>query len=119
MIVMVEQQDVDELARQLLDDLEVDWVSIPRMPWFAARILGPRDNPGAARELITSTLLDLVGHPEAKVVDADMSHEFTSRDELARHLDEQWADTGEPIENEIGWLVERDFELRQPSVDPD
>ena len=110
---MAERDDVDELVRQLLDDLEVDWVSIPRMPWFASRVLGTRDDRRACRDLVVSALLTLAAHPQAKVVDADMSREFTSRDELAQHLEAEWPDDGQPIEGEIGWLVDRDFELRQ------
>ena len=110
---MADQQDVDALARQLLEDLQIDWVSIPRMPWFAARILGHGETPRTTRELVVAALLELVADPAVRVVDGDMSRELTTRDELIRHLDAEWPDDGSPIEGDIGWLVERDFVLRQ------
>ena len=115
---MDHSQQVERLVLDLVDALKDDWVSIPSMTTLAADVTGTWDRR-KNRNLICEALLVLAGRDDVRVVDADMSHEFTSRDELARHLDEQWPDTGEPIENEIGWLVERDFELRQPSGDPD
>lgn len=111
-------RQVERLVLDLVDALEDDWVSIPSMTTLAADVSGTWDRR-TNRALICAALLALTGRDDVKVVDADMGHEFTSRDELARHLDREWPDNGQPIESEIGWLVERDFELRQREAGPD
>ena len=111
-------RQIELLVVELVDALHDDWVSVPSMTTPAAGISGTWDRR-VNRTLIRDALLALVGRDDVKVVDADMSHEFTSRGELATHLDREWPDDGQPIENEIGWLVERDFELRQREAGPD
>jgi hypothetical protein len=107
---------VERLAAVLVDALEVDWVSIPSMPAFAAEVSGTWDRR-ANRALVAATLLALLDDPAVKIVTDDMTRELTDAGALSRHLDAEWPDDGEPIEKDVGWLVERDFELAQP-LDP-
>jgi hypothetical protein len=114
---MADRRMIELLTRDLLDALEVDWVSIPAMTWFAARVAKGSDDH-ARRELVIQALLDLLDDPRVKVVSFDMSRNFDSAAELSRHLNETWPE-GKPPEVETGWLVEQDFELRQPDGQPD
>ena len=109
-------RQVEQLVVELVDALADDWVSIPSMTTPAAAVSGTWDRR-ANRALIRDALLALLERDDVKLVDGDMSREFTNRDELAEHLNSEWPDDGEPIARDIGWLVERDFELRQRSED--
>ena len=110
-------RQVQMLTEYLLDALQEDWVMVPAMAWWAAKVLGTGDTQEQAR-LVRETLLALVDHPRAKVVNGDMTHAFADKAELEGHLDAEWPDNGEPIENDIGWLVDRDFDVSQSPMRP-
>ena len=110
---MAQSAAVDRLAAQLVDELEVDWVSVPRMPWFAARVLGTTERT-PCRELVVEALVALIDHPAAKVVDGNMRRVFTDPVELRRHLDELWPDSDHLPDVEPGWLVERSYDVSHP-----
>lgn len=110
---MPDTEHVERLAGILVDALDVDWVSVPSMPAFAAEVSGTSDRR-TNRALVAATLVALLDEPAVRIVTADMTRELTDAAALTRHLDTEWPDDGEPITNDIGWLVERDFEPRQP-----
>jgi hypothetical protein len=113
---MARSAAVDRLAAELVDELEVDWVSIPRMPWFAARVLGTTERT-PCRDLVVEALVALIDHPEAKVVDGNMRRVFTDPVELREHLAETWPDADHLPDVEVGWLVERDYDVSHRRAD--
>ena len=118
MKLVADGSPVERLSAELLQALDIDWVSIPSMPAFAADITGTWDRR-TNRELVVATLVALLDDPDVRIVSGDMTRELTDAASLIESLDEVWPDDGSPIEQEIGWLVERDFELRQRDADAD
>ena len=116
---MVDEELVDRLERDLLDDLQDDWVSVMAMVWSAQHVLQLTD-PREIQEVITATLVRLLDNPTVKIVTGGMGQALATQHELVEHIGREWPSHGEiPVSGEVVWLVERDFELRQPSVDPD
>ena len=104
---------VDRLERDLLTDLEDDWVSVMAMVWSAQHVLKMTDLR-EIQSVVTATLVRLLQNPEVKLVTGGMGHALTSEDELVDHIRREWPTDGEiPVSGEVVWLVDRDFELRQ------
>jgi hypothetical protein len=114
---VVDADQVQRLEADLLEDLKDDWVSILAMVWSAEHVLGLEDQE-EIRKVIIAALANLVENPKVQIVDGDMIRSFDDRDELARHIRDSWPVDGRtPVSGEVAWLVERDFELRQPRDD--
>jgi hypothetical protein len=108
---------VDRLERDLLDDLQDDWVSMSAIIWSAQHVLRLTDH-AQIETVVTETLARLVSHPDAKVVTGGMGHAFETPAEFVQHIAREWPRDGQlPVAGEVAWLVERDFELRQRSED--
>ena len=111
---MVDAELVDRLADDLLDDVRDDWVSVMAMVWSCEQVLHMTDLH-EIEEVITATLVRLIDHPDVKVLDGDMVRVFADPVELAQHIHHEWPRSGDiPVSGDVVWLVERDFELRQP-----
>jgi hypothetical protein len=116
---MVDERLVDRLERDLLEDLEDDWVSVMAMVWSAQHVLNLTDLT-EIQEVITATLVRLLDNPTVKLVTGGMGHTLTTERELVEHMSSEWPTDGEiPVSGEVVWLVERDFELRQREAGPD
>lgn len=100
---------IDELRAEALDALLDDYVSIGRLQTFARRIR--RDlNEDEVRLLVTEVLASLVHHPDAKVIDGGMRHIFASPEEIRRHVDDTWQESGpRPGTGQVAWVVKRDY----------
>ena len=116
---MIDPKLVDQLERDLLEDLEDDWVSMSAMVWSAQHVLHLTDH-AEIEAVIIATLARLVDDPDVMVVDGGMGRSFGSASELVEHIEREWPRGGElPVAGEVAWLVERDFELRQRGTGPD
>jgi hypothetical protein len=107
---MPDDAAIAALEAELLEELSVDYVMIPRMTWHAEQVLGTSDEC-ATRELVLATLPRFLDHPDAKLITFQMNRQITDAEELARLLAAEWPETGLRPDEFAGWLVKRDYDV--------
>lgn len=107
---MPDEAAIRALEAELLEELSVDYVMVPRMTWHAAQVLGTTDAV-ATRELVRATLPRFLDHPDAKLITFQMNRQITDPEELARLLDAEYPEHGPPPDEFAGWLVKRDYDV--------
>ena len=100
---------IPRLREEVLYDLEDDYVSLGAMRFFARELI-EEDNHQMIRELVIETLVDMLDHPVAKVVDGPMRYTFSDPDELRHHIESMWPRVNRnPLPGGIiFWVVDRD-----------
>ena len=106
---MPDERAIDALEAELLEELTIDYVMVPRMTWHAAQVLGTTDLT-ATRDLVRATLPRFLDHPDAKLITFQMNRRITDPAELARLLDAEYPDDGPGPDEFAGWLVRRDYD---------